>query len=191
MSQRDKRALLILGAAAAVFLPLQFGLFPGAGFGSPAFPSLGKSERQLRRLQEAARRKPAAAAESDAAARALAEAERGLLKASTPAQASAEMQQILKDVLMAQGITMQSSEFGAVKLEGKDYAQVPLTVAFICGIDQWINFMAALRSAPQVLSSHEMRITAGDAKTKQLQVRMVVAGYISAGLAARPAEPRS
>jgi hypothetical protein len=188
LSQRDRRALLLLGGAAAVFLVLQFGPLPGSEPAAVFAPSLELGEKRLRRLQEVARQKPRVAAETEAAARALAETEKGLLKGATAAQASAEMQQIMKDLLAGQGINLGASEFGAVKALGTDYAQVPLTVNFICAIEQWINLMSAIRNAPQVVSSLELRIVGADPAQKTVNVRMTVAGYIPASLVARAKE---
>ncbi|HYM13025.1 MAG TPA: type II secretion system protein GspM [Bryobacterales bacterium] len=188
MSERDKRALLILGLAAVAALVLEFGLPAPGPAGTPeagvSASSIQLAERRVRRLQEVAKQRPRAAAEAEAAAKALAETEKGLLKAATPALAEAQMQQLMKDMLGAQGINMQSSEFGLPKAAGGDYAQAPLTVNFTCGIEQWINLMAALRNAPQVLSSVDIRLAPADAKNKTVQVHMVVAGYIPASLVA-------
>ena len=182
LSRRDKKALLILGVVVLLTLLLQFGLPIGQERAVVSSSSLDRAEKRVWRLQEVARQKPRAAAEAEGAARALAETEKGLLKAATPALASAEMQQLMKDLLRGQGINMQSSEFGVVKAVGDSYAQAPLTVVFACGIDQWINLMAALRNAPQVISTLDLRIAPGDMKTKSLHVRMIVAGYIPAAL---------
>ncbi len=189
MSQRDRRALLLLGAALVVFLVLQFGVLPRSGAGPESSTPVGVLEKRLARLQQVERQKPRAAAAAEAASRDLAEVEKGLLKAATPAQASAEMQQLLRDLLRGQGMNMQSSEFGAIRPAGEDYAQVPLTVNFNCGIEQWINFMAALRNAPQVLSTVEVRLANADTRNKTVQVRMIVAGYIPASLVKVPAVP--
>jgi len=187
MSERDRRALLLLGAALVVFLVLQFGVLPRSGAGPASSTPVGVLEKRLARLQQVERQKPRAAAAAEAASRDLAEVEKGLLKAATPAQASAEMQQLLRDLLRGQGMNMQSSEFGAIRPAGEDYAQVPLTVNFNCGIEQWINFMAALRNAPQVLSTVEVRLANADTRNKTVQVRMIVAGYIPASLVKAPA----
>ena len=180
LNQRDRRALLILGAAVLVFLLLQFGVFPRAQGGSVSSAPIDLLERRVRRLQQVARQKPRAAAEAEVSTRELAEMEKGLLKAATPALASAEMQQVVKELLTSQGITLQASEFGAAKAAGADYAQVPLTVVFTCGIEQWINWMAAVRNAPQILATEELRLSLKDQKTKTVEVRMVVAGFIPA-----------
>ena len=171
-----------MAVAVLLVLVLQFGVLPRTEQGALFFAPIEVTEKRLQRLQQVARQKPRAIAEAEAAARELVETEKGLLKAATPALASAAMQQIMKDLLSAQGINLQASEFGTVKKVGEDYAQVPLTVVFTCGIDQWINLMTALRNAPQVLSSVEVRITPGDSKNKTAGVRMVVAGYIPASL---------
>ncbi len=187
MSERDRRALLLLGAALVVFLVLQFGVLPRGGAGPESSTPVGVLEKRLARLQQVERQKPRAAAAAEAASRDLAETEKGLLKAATPAQASAEMQQLLRDLLRGQGMNMQSSEFGAIRPAGEDYAQVPLTVNFNCGIEQWINFMAALRNSPQVLSTLEVHLSSSDLRNKTVQVRMIVAGYIPASLVKAPA----
>ena len=184
LTERDKKALLILGVALALALVLQFGIPSRQDPGAASSSSAEKTERRLRRLQEIARQRPRVAADADAAAKALGETEKGLLKAATPALASAQMQQLMKDLLSAQGINMEASEFGAVKAAGEDYAQVPLTVLFRCPIEQWINLMSAVRNAPQVLSTVDLRITPSDAKNKLMQVRMIVAGYIPASMVA-------
>ena len=188
LSQRDKRALLILGIALPLWLLFYYGLqyVPSGGDSTAVVSSssIQAAERRLRRLQDLARQKTRVAGEAEAASKALADSEKGLLPGSTPALASAEMQQTMKSMLQAQGIAMQSSDFGAVKAAGEDYAQVPLTVSFTCGIEQWINLMAAIRNAPQVLATQEVRVSPGDTKNKAIQVRMVVAGYIPASIAA-------
>lgn len=185
VSERDKKALMILGAAVVLVLALQLGLpWRQESIATVSPSSIQMAERRLKRLQEVARARPRAAAEAESAARGLAEVEKGLLKGATAALALAEMQQLAKDLLQVQGIGMQSSEFGTVKAVGEDYAQVPLTVNFNCGIEQWINLMAAIRNAPQVLSTQEVQLSPGDMKNKLLRVRMVVAGYVPASLAA-------
>src|SRR5262249_36151549 len=138
MTQRDKRALLIF--CGAVIVALALWLKPPAGSQpvTAAPSSVATLEKRLRRLQERASQKPLVAAEAEAATRALAETERGLLRGATPALASAEMQQLIKQMLQTHGINMQASEFGPVKTAGEDYSQVPLSVSFPCAIEQWI-----------------------------------------------------
>ena len=182
LSPRDRRALALLGTAAVLFVILQYGVLPRSGGGAGSATPVDVLEKRLQRLQQVARQKSRAVAEAGAAARELAEAEKGLLQAATPALASAEMQRIAKELLASQGVTLQASEFGPVKAAGEDYAQVPLTVNFTCGIEQWINTMAALHNAPQVLSTLEVRLAGHEPKLKTVQVRMVVAGYIPASL---------
>ncbi len=184
LSKRDRRALLLLGAATVVFLLLQYGVLPRASGEAVSGAPPEVTEKRLLRLQQVARQRPRLAAEADAAARELKEVEKGLLRAATAAQASAEVLQTVKSLLGAQGVSLQSSEFQAIKPAGPDYAQVPLAATFTCGIDQWINFMTALRNAEQVLSTVDVRLSQNDAKSKTLLARVVVAGYIPASLAA-------
>jgi hypothetical protein len=104
-----------------------------------------------------------------------------LLKSETAALAQAEMQQLVGDLLAAEGISMESSQFGTVQLDGEDYAQVPLNVNFECGIEQFVNLMAAVANAPELLASRRIRITPEDAATKSVRVQLTVAGLLPAG----------
>ena len=98
LSQRDKRAVLILAIALPLWLLFYFGLqhIPAGGDSTAVVSSssIQAAERRLRRLQDLARQKTRVAAEAEAASKALADTEKGLLPGSTPALASAEMQQI-------------------------------------------------------------------------------------------------
>ena len=62
------------------------------------------------------------------------------------------MRQLVEDLLTAEGIAMRGSRFGTVTLEGESYTQVPLIVDFECQIEQFVNWMAAVANAPQLLS---------------------------------------
>lgn len=184
LSEREKRAVMLGGVVVvALVLVLQLGPSRQESIVTVSSASIQIAERRLTRLQEVAKGRPRAVADSDAAAAALGQVEKGLLKGGTPALALAEMQQLAKELLQGQGIAMQSSEFGTVKAVGEDYAQVPLTVNFSCGVEQWINLMAAIRNAPQVLSTQDVRLTLADVKAKTLHVRMAVVGYVPASLA--------
>jgi hypothetical protein len=83
-------------------------------------------------------------------------------------------------LLTAEQITMQSSQFGAVRLEQETFAQVPLVVNFTCAIEQFVNLMAAVANAPQALSTRQIRINPGSTDTKTVRVQLTVSGYLPA-----------
>jgi hypothetical protein len=65
-----------------------------------------------------------------------------------------------------------------VQLEGEDYAQVPVTVDFQCGIEQFVNLMAGVANAPALLSTRRVRMTMANPSTKSVKVQLTVSGYL-------------
>jgi Tfp pilus assembly protein PilO len=178
LGSRDRRALLLLTAALGIAAVLQFGIFsPGAGSNASG-GSLDAAEQRLLLAQVKARQLPLAEAELDAAKRQLDVLEQGLLKSESAALAQAEMRQLIGDLLTAEGISMESSQFAAVQLDGEDYAQVPLNVNFQCGIEQFVNLMAAIANAPELLATRRIRITPENRATKSVRVQLTVAGLL-------------
>lgn len=180
LKSRDRRALLLLGAALAAAALLQLDLFaPGAGAAASG-TSIEAAEQRLLLAQVKARQLPLAEAELDAVKRQLDVLEQGLLKSETSSLAQAEMQQLVGDLLSAEGISMESSQFGAVQLDGEDYAQVPLNVNFQCGIEQLVNLMAAVANGPELLATRRLRVTPENPATKSVRVQLTVAGLLPA-----------
>ena len=51
-------------------------------------------------------------------------------------------------------------------------------MSFECGIDHFVNFLAALTSEKALLASSEMRITSANPKEKTVTVRLTLSGVI-------------
>src|ERR1041384_8721757 len=103
MSERDKKALVVLAIAVIVALLFEFGWPASKGEAAVvSSSSIVAAEARLRQLQQVARERPRVAANAEAVAAALADEEKGLLKASAPALASAEMQQLMQELLRGQ-----------------------------------------------------------------------------------------
>jgi Tfp pilus assembly protein PilO len=178
LNSRDRRALGLLLAALAIAALLQLDLFaPGAGPDAAA-GSVEAAEQRLLLAQVKARQLPLAEAEFDAAKRQLDVLDQGLLKSESAALAQAEMRQLVGDLLAAEGISMEASQFGTVQLDGEDYAQVPLNVNFQCGIEQFVNLMAAIANTPQLLATRRIRIAPENRATKSVRVQLTVAGLL-------------
>jgi Tfp pilus assembly protein PilO len=178
LKSRDRRALLLLLAALGITALLQLDVFTPGAASSASAGSLEAAEQRLLLAQVRARKLPLAEAELDAAQRQLDILEQGLLKSESAALAQAEMRTLVGDLLAAEGITMESSQFGAVQLDGEDYAQVPLNVNFQCGIEQFVNLLAAVANAPELLSTRRIRMTPENHATKSVRVQLTVAGLL-------------
>ncbi len=178
LSQRDRRALLFLGGAAILFLILQFDFWLPSGETAVSGESIEAAEQQFLLARARARQKPLVDAEYGAASQVESQMEQRLLAAQTAALAQAEMRELVGNLLTEEQITMQSTQFGPVRLEGDAFAQVPLVVTFSCAIEKFVNLMAGIANAPRTLSTRQIRITPERGETKSVRVQLTVAGYL-------------
>jgi hypothetical protein len=179
IQSRDRKALIGLGVALGLFVILQFDfILPAPGSGAPDAGTVEGVEQAFRLAHVKARRKPLVDAEAQATSNALAEIEKRLLASENAALAKAEMRQLVEDLLTAEGIAMRGSRFGTVALEGEDYAQVPLIVDFECQIEQFVNWMAAVANAAELLSTRRIQLNPGNRETKSVRAQVAVSGYL-------------
>lgn len=181
MSDRDKRALRWLAGAVVLFLLLQLDVFaPSTGGGSTpgSSSSIAALEEELKVAQARARQKPISDAELAAAQRRLDVREQRLLTSPDAALAQAEMQQIVGELLVAEGIVMKGSRFVSAALEGEDYARIAVAVNFSCGIEQLVNLMASISNAERLLTPRDLRVRPDNKGIKSVRVELTVAGYL-------------
>ncbi len=179
VQSRDRRALIILGVAAILFLLLQTDfIIPSGGGGSSIVTNVEASEEKLLLAQTRVRQKPVVDAEFKAISAQQEALEKGLLASETAALAQAEMRELIGGLLRSAGIAMKASRFGTVRLEGEDYTQIPLIVDFNCTIERFVNLMADIANAETLLSSRAIKVGAGNAETKSVTVQFTVSGYL-------------
>ena len=179
VSDRDRRALLFLGIAAVLFLLLQTDLlFPSPDAAASGSASIEAEENKLLLAQTQVRQEPLLSSEYQALRSVEEVLEARLLKSETAALAQAEMRERVGELLEGAGIGMKASRFGTVETEGEDFAQVPLVVDFDCDITRFVNLMADIANAPELLSTREIKVSAGNQKTKSVRVELTVSGYL-------------
>ena len=178
VQSRDRRALIILGVAAILFLLLQTDFIPSGGGGSSIVTNVEDSEKKLLLAQTRVRQKPVVDAEFKAISAQQEALEKGLLASETAALAQAEMRELIGGLLRSAGIAMKASRFGTVRLEGEDYTQIPLIVDFNCTIERFVNLMADIANTETLLSSRAIKVGAGNSETKSVTVQFTVSGYL-------------
>jgi len=104
--------------------------------------------------------------------------EKGILRADTKAQAQAQLLQLAQSIAQANGIEIHGMEESHDRPLTADYGEVSVTVSFVCAIEQFVNFMAALGDQPQILATNDIRIAGGTDKKKNVQVRLSVAAVV-------------
>ena len=178
LSQRDRRALLLLAAAGVVMLLLKLSTGSGPEVAEAAVDSVDMAEKKLIKLRQIAATIPGREALLNQAGAQLAVKEQGVIQAETAQQAQAQLLQTIRTLGKTENIDARGGEFGPVKPLGEDYGEVSVAVAFECGIDHLVNFLAALTSEKALLATSEMRITSANPKEKTVVVRLTLSGVI-------------
>jgi hypothetical protein len=180
LSQRDRRALVLLiaGLAAAAVLHFVFPADPGtAAVANSGQVDASLAQERLVRLRQIAATVPAREAALKLAQADLADRERGILPAETAPQAQAALLETARRIGKDEQIDVRGGDFGAPKAFG-DYGLVYVTLTFECHIEQLVNFLADLAKEPALIVPSEERLTSGSQKEKTMGVRMVLAGVV-------------
>jgi hypothetical protein len=183
ISERDRRALVVLGAGLAAAAVLYF-VFPNnggtTGVSAPAVnrDNIALAQQRLTRLRQIAATVPAREAVLKQTSADLAGRERGMIQADTAPQAQAALLEIARRLGKDEQIDLRGGDFGAPKAFG-DYGLVYATVTFECHVEQLVNFLADLSREPEIIVPSEERITTGNPKEKTVGVRMLLAGVVA------------
>lgn len=183
ISQRDRRALILLGVSLAVTAILHFAFRDNSAGVAVVSPTVSRdgvalAQQRLIKLRQIASTAPAREAVLKQVNADLADRERGIIQADTAAQAQAALLEIARRVGKIEAVDVRGGELGAPKAFG-DYGLVYATVTFDCHIEQLVNFLADLSQQPELVVPSEERITASNAKEKTMGVRIVLAGVVA------------
>ena len=176
----DRRTLFVLLGGLLLIVVLRYGVY-----GDRQTPvvapseSIPAAEKRLERLRQVAATAPGKLAVLKQALAELETREKGILKADTAAQAQAQLLNVIHTVAAANGIDARGAEgFPPPKPLATDYGEVSVPITFTCGIDQLVNFLAALANQPEILATNEIQVTGGNDKKKNLQVRLSLSGVV-------------
>ncbi len=186
ISARDRRALLLLGAALLVVLVMEIGVRErGAAPTAAPADSAALAAKRLARLRQMAAGLPAREQALAEANRALAARETALLQADTLPQAQARLMEIARKLASAQSppIEIRSTEVGQTRPLDEDYAEILIPLSFECRIEQLVNLLADLSAQPELVAASNLRITAARQPEKTISVRLTLAGVVPRRLA--------
>lgn len=181
MSERDQRALKLLGGALTLASVLYFWPDGSANPGAAAAASgTAVLEKQLQRHRDQLMQVPDKQALLKQAQADLAVREQGLITADTAAQAQAQLFQILRRIGRAQNppLEIRANEIGSARPLGDAYGEVSVTVSFECGVEQLVNLLADLGAQPEALATNEVHVGQANAPQKIIPVRLTVAGLV-------------
>src|SRR5580698_11114721 len=153
ISERDRRALIVLGIALAAggllywysnssSSPSLVGAPAGSKISAPV-DSIDRSEKRLAMLRRQAATLPGKEAVLKQVSLELAEREKGLIPGDTAEQAQAQLLQILRRLAKAQtpALDFRQAELGQPRSYGSSYGQVSLSITVTCRIEELVNFL--------------------------------------------------
>jgi hypothetical protein len=189
LGDRDRRALIILGAAVVVggFIYWFSNSSPStssATSGSVAVApgeSIDRAQRRLANLRRQAATLSGKEAVLKQVSAELSEREKGLIPGETAEEAQAQLLQVVRRVARAQTppIEMSQVELGRPRTYGTAYGQVSVSITLTCRIDELVNFLAALGAQPELASTEEIRFGASHPKQKTMPIRLTVTGLVA------------
>jgi len=181
LSPRDRIALVLAAAATALFLLVNFIVFPLLDRFTHDSESVGQEEVTLRRYQRLLSEAEPKKAQLAAAQQGLRGLEGGLLESSSTSLANAEWQHLVGELADRKGVELGSSEFLRAQNLSPEYSLLTGRVQLRCRLDQLVDFLVAMASSPKLISVERMTISApqGDAQ-KRVSVQLVVGAAVHA-----------
>jgi Type II secretion system (T2SS), protein M subtype b len=143
-----------------------------------AADSIPLAERRLEKLRQIASTVPGKETVLQQARTEMQSREAGILKADTAPQAQAQLMDVIRRVASANGIDARGAEELRVRPLASDYGEVLVAVTFTCGIEQFVNFLAALANESQIIATDEVNVSGGTDKKKAVQVRLTLSGVV-------------
>ncbi len=183
LTQRDRRALALLALCAVVFSAVYFWPEQGADVVGVAM-TVDQMEQRVTKLRRMAAAAPGREEALKRVREELGKREAGMIKASTVAQAQAEMLEIVRRVARNQpeGFALRGTEFGAPRPLGDFYGEVTLTVSVECPIDLLISFLADISNQPELIAVSEVQLSQAAEKAKTIPARLTFSGVVARNL---------
>ncbi|MBI3933521.1 MAG: hypothetical protein HY316_02435 [Acidobacteria bacterium] len=178
ISKRDRRALQAGGVALVLWLALRFAILPVWDSWRQERTELPLRETALIKFRQALAAAGTDRKTAESLQNRLRETESGLLQSSTPALASAEFQDWVKQTTASHAIELRSSEFLALRPQANGYAQVPLGLQFQCRMDQLAGFLSELRSSSKIVAIPRLQLQSNGGPEKLVLVSLTVAGVM-------------
>jgi hypothetical protein len=179
---RDRKTILLVVAAVLLVAVLaRYGVFSGSDT-APAVAAVDSVPQAEKRLEVLRKKAAAAPGREQALAKVkaeLQEREKGIVLAATSEEARAHLLETLHATATVNGFDARGANtLPQPKPLGKDYGQVSVGQDFTCGIDQLVNFLAAIANQPEILATESIYIGTRADKNKTVLVRLTLSGVV-------------
>ena len=189
--QRDRRALLLMLMALALYGAVKLLVFPVYDRLALAGDVVTEKETQLRRYRRAELRKGQYAELIKLANAKIQQNESVISKAGNESLASAELQSMVETAATKVGLMLNQRSVGSARRVNEFYAELPMTLGFEATPGQLVMFLSELRGLPRLVMVHSAQVTPvqplqevpkGADLTKNVRVNITIAAWCRADI---------
>lgn len=184
LRQRDRRAILGLAGAAAVYLLFTQLVFPGFDRIKESGAAASEKEDQLVKYRQALQRKGHYTQLLEQTRKNLAEAESRLIRGDNPSLASIELQNLVENA--AKSVNLDFAQKSVLPAKKKDdyFNEITMSVTFDATPNQLTTFLANLRNSPKLVTVRNMQLAPTELATaapKKGEFRKIVRVNLTIG----------
>ena len=177
LSPRERKLLVWVGLALALYLLLDFAVLPWWDTLSETQAAAEIQARRVRNYRRILQGQDRTRSELARLRQRTQTLEQGLLDSAGDALAGAEIQGLVRDIAAARGLTIQNSDLAPVEPVSPRYSKVSTRISLSGGIHQWADFVGSMGMGPKILFVENLRIVpvrANDPKNKDIRVTLSV-----------------
>lgn len=181
LSQREKRLLWITGLAVLLYLPINLVILPWWNSRSEGAERTRIQEKRLVNYQRILKDNGAFEDEFPRIRQQVADLEKELLNSTSNSLAGAEIQGLVRNMAIAQGLVVHSTDFLAGKEVNNPYTKISTRISLRGSIDKLVRFLVALETGPKLLFLEEVQVDPTHQnvpKEKNVRVTLTLSGLI-------------
>ncbi len=187
LRDRDRRSLLGLGVALALYFTLSQIILPQFDRLIESGEVVAERENQLRRYRRGLVEKESYGEWIAAARQRMGELDQWLIRAESEALASVELQSLIEATSQDAGIVLEQRNIGGTQRLDEYFSETRMTLAFEATPEQFVEFLTDLRSNPKALTVRSVdvrpealvhEVPSRGELTKTLQVTLTVGALI-------------
>ncbi len=179
LSKRDRKLLIGAAAAVVLYFLLNNWLLPFYDSLGEASDKIAVQEKRVTNYRRIMGGKNSVKEAMSAAQQQLSSLETGLLTGQSDALASAEIQGLVKNLVISKGMTFRRSDTLPVSPISAEYSRVPTRVEIVGSIEQFHDLMISFTRGPKHLVLDEIKITPttmGGKNNKSILLNLIVSG---------------
>ena len=156
--ERDRRALIGLGAAAGLYVLLSMVVFPAYDNLRTAAEDASVKEEQLMKYRRAQIRKGHYTQLLDQARKNVNDAESRLIRGDNASLASVELQNIIEEAAKKVEIPLGQRNMSTAKKKDQFFNEIAMTLSFESTPNQLTMFLSEIRNAPKFIADRNAQI---------------------------------